>query len=171
MILNNPLVAHHEAFRSHPVAPSQNVSVFVITELRAAQAHEEAVLGGEYTSAGERWEAISLAICEVVDLPHEISVSALACTSPIERLELLLGSMRPALSEMAALSSIEALGSLDAMGPTTLPSDYELPSDGEAGTLGDGSTGESTLLPHLARLAQSHTHPSYSLTATLQMRL
>ncbi|KAL1520592.1 hypothetical protein AB1Y20_022168 [Prymnesium parvum] len=76
------------------------------------QAHEEAVLGGEYRSATERWEAISLAVCEVVDLPHDVAAAALACRSPIERLELLLASMRPALAEMAALASIDAVGTL-----------------------------------------------------------
>lgn len=96
------------------------------------EAHEEAILGGTYEDERERWEAFSLAVCEFVDLPYEVAVDALACTSAVERFEILLAQLKPALAEMATLASLDSIE--DSMGGPPAP----LPLTGEF----EGSKGE-----------------------------
>ena len=69
-------------------------------------------VGGLYGSQAERWEALGLGACELVVMPHEDACKALATTSALERFELLLESLRRAVSELDALAALEAIGGL-----------------------------------------------------------
>ena len=65
-------------------------------------------VGGLYGSQAERWEALGLGACELVVMPHEDACKALATTSALERFELLLESLRRAVSELDA-ATIDAI--------------------------------------------------------------
>ena len=73
-------------------------------------AHEEATNGALYASLTERHEAFSLAACGLVSMPHDAACEALATTSALSRLRLLLSHLGPALDELEALASLDGLG-------------------------------------------------------------
>lgn len=74
-------------------------------------AHEQAVLGGSYASLTERWECLSLAVCEVTALAtYAAAAEALCTTSAARRFELLLTALEPAAQEMGALAALDRLG-------------------------------------------------------------
>ena len=80
------------------------------------EAHEQAVMGGLYTSTIERYEALSLGACNLVAMPYRAAVECVATTSAAVRFTLLLEQLRPAIQEMSTLLSLESLGGGDDMG-------------------------------------------------------
>ena len=72
--------------------------------------HAQSVLGAAYASAAERWECFSLGACEVINMPYADACEAVSTTSAKRRFELLLDSLNPAVSEMAAIASLDSLG-------------------------------------------------------------
>ena len=74
-------------------------------------AHEQAVLGGSYASLTERWECLSLAVCEFTAMAsYAAAAEALCTTSAARRFELLLTALEPAVQEMGALAALDRLG-------------------------------------------------------------
>ena len=74
-------------------------------------AHEQAVLGGSYASLTERWECLSLAVCEFTAMAsYAAAAEALCTTSAARRFELLLTALEPAVQEMGALAALDILG-------------------------------------------------------------
>jgi len=74
------------------------------------ESHDEAVMGGLYQDATERWEVLSLGACDLVAMPHTAAVEAIATTSAMRRFEILLTYLNPAIAELAALTSLDGLG-------------------------------------------------------------
>lgn len=72
--------------------------------------HEAQVLSASYKDTRERWECFSLALCSLIELPHEAAVEAVATTSPLTRFAIVLSVLRAAVQELVTLSSLEGLG-------------------------------------------------------------
>ena len=74
------------------------------------EAHERAVVGGLYADATERFEAFSVAACDLLALPHAAAVACLATRCARTRFETILENLRPAVAELRALTSLDDLG-------------------------------------------------------------
>lgn len=88
---------------------------------RQADVQYTGAANGEYAGAAgrpqtaeaaavERRQSLSLAACELVQLPPQAAAAALAATCSSVRLRLLLAHLRPVAAEMAALQALGALG-------------------------------------------------------------
>ena len=77
---------------------------------KAAGAYAEAAARVQTSEAALRRQSLSLAACELVQLPPQVAAAALATTSGAARLRLLLAQLRPIVAEMSALQALGALG-------------------------------------------------------------
>ena len=77
---------------------------------KAAGAYAEAAARVQSSEAALRRQSLSLAACELVQLPPQVAAAALATTSGAARLRLLLAQLRPIVAEMSALQALGALG-------------------------------------------------------------
>ena len=77
---------------------------------QAAGAYAEAAARLQTSEAALRRQSLSLAACELVQLPPQAAAPALATTCGAARLRLLLAHLRPMVAEMAALQALGALG-------------------------------------------------------------
>ena len=77
---------------------------------KAEGTYAEAAARVQTSEAALRRQSLSLAACELVQLPPQVAAAALATTSGAARLRLLLAQLRPIVAEMAALQALGALG-------------------------------------------------------------
>ncbi len=104
------LVALSRALEARGLA-AQAAEAALAAPAAVLAAHEQAVLGGSYASATERWESFSLAVCEVTAMAsYADAAEALCTTSAARRFELLQTALEPAVREMAALAALDSFG-------------------------------------------------------------
>ena len=82
---------------------------------QAGGAYAEAAALLQTSEAAARRQSLSLAACELVQLPLQAAAAALATTCGAARLRLLLSHLRPMAAEMAALQALGALGGADSL--------------------------------------------------------
>ena len=84
--------------------------------------HDQAVLGGLYADATERWEAFSLGACDLVRLEYDAAVEALATRSASTRFTILLDHLKPAVAELSALTSLDSIEGFSGADPSSFGS-------------------------------------------------